>query len=192
MLPSSPDMGPKDIEVRVESAALNFKDILNIIKPDDQFKASDMVAQDVCGVVVAVGSEVTRWDVGNAVMGINTDQFLPLPTHIRSHEDLFVQLPDNFTYSDGASLPTVFLTAYHCLVEIANLQKGEIILIHTASGGVGLCAIQVARHLGANIIVTAGSKRKRAYLREIIGLEHVFQSRSLRYKIEDVILFHFK
>ncbi len=181
-MPSVPDLGPNDIEIRVESAGLNFRDILNIIKPDDQFKASDMVAQDVCGVVVAVGSEVTRWNVGSVVIGLNPDEFLPLPTHIRTHEDLFAELPDNFTYSDGASLPTVFLTAYHCFVEIANLQKGETVLIHTASGGVGLCAIQVARHLGANIIVTAGSKRKRAYLRQIIGLEHVFHSRNLRYE----------
>jgi NADPH:quinone reductase-like Zn-dependent oxidoreductase len=188
----SVDLGPKEIEIRVESAGLNFKDILNIIKPDDQFKNSDMVAADISGVVVAVGSEVRRWSVGSSVIGFNPNQFVPLPTHIISQEDLFTQLPDNFTFSDGATLPTVFVTAYHSLVEIANLQRRETILIHTASGGVGLCAIQVARHLGANIIVTAGSKRKRAYLREIIGCEHVFHSRNLRYKLAEKILFHFK
>ena len=75
----------------------------------------------------------------------------------------------------------IFSTAYYSLVERANLQKDETILIHSACGGVGLAAIQVARMIGAKIICSAGSKKKRSYLREELGIEMVTDSRSERF-----------
>jgi phthiocerol/phenolphthiocerol synthesis type-I polyketide synthase C len=125
--------------------------------------------------VVAVGPEVTLRKVGDAVIGCNF-QDLAIPSHLVMHERHTVALPPEMTFAEGATLPTVFLTTFHCLVTVANLKAGETILIHTASGGVGLCAVQLAKKLGANIVATAGSRRKRNYLRAI-GLKHVFHSR---------------
>lgn len=89
-------------------------------------------------------------------------------------------MPEGMTYHEACTLPAAFGTAYYCLVEIANLQKGETVLIHAGSGGVGLYAIQIALALGAEVITTAGSRRKRAYLRSL-GVKHVFHSRNTDY-----------
>ena len=74
----------------------------------------------------------------------------------------------------------MFLTAYHCLIDLAQIEKGEKILIHSATGGVGLAAIRLARHVGAEIYATAGSETKREYLRQL-GITHVYDSRSLSF-----------
>jgi len=77
----------------------------------------------------------------------------------------------------------VFLTAYYALAEVARLQPGERVLIHSAAGGVGLAAVQVAQWLGAEIYATAGSDEKRDFLRDL-GLRHVMDSRSLQFADE--------
>lgn len=83
-----------------------------------------------------------------------------------------------YRFEDGASLPVIWVTAQHCLAVVGKLQSGQSILIHTASGGVGLSAIQVARRIGATIYCTVGTAKKRRYLKHI-GIEHVFNSRQV-------------
>ena len=76
-------------------------------------------------------------------------------------------LPAGLSFIEGATLPAVFVTAYCALVKHAQLRRGETVLIHAATGGVGLAAVQIARHLGAEVLTTAGSARKRAFLENI-------------------------
>jgi thioester reductase-like protein len=172
----------KEIEIKVKAAGMNFKDVLNVLKPDAQFEKTNSVGADFAGIVTAVGPEATICNVGDLVVGCNFES-VPLPSHVKTLDDAVVPLPSRLTFAEGATLPAVFATAYYCLVTIGKLQKGETILIHTASGGVGICAIQIAQWIGANVIATAGSKRKRAYLRSI-GIDNVFHSRNLSFGLD--------
>ena len=84
------------------------------------------------------------------------------------------KIPD----AEAATVPIVFSTAYHTLINLANLQQGQIVLIHAAAGGLGLAAIQIAKMRGARIFATAGNEKKRQYLRDL-GCEQVWNSRNL-------------
>jgi amino acid adenylation domain-containing protein len=86
-------------------------------------------------------------------------------------------LPAGLSFAEGATLPVAFVTAYCALVRHAQLRRGETVLIHAASGGVGLAAVQIARRLGAVVLATAGSPRKREFLQKL-GVHAVFDSRS--------------
>ena len=94
------------------------------------------------------------------------------------------RLPRKMTFVEAATVPSAFATAYYGLKHLARVREGETVLIHLGTGGVGLAAIQIARLFGANVISTAGSRQKRAYLKKL-GVAHVFDSRSLAFA-EDV------
>jgi surfactin synthase thioesterase subunit/NADPH:quinone reductase-like Zn-dependent oxidoreductase/aryl carrier-like protein len=89
-----------------------------------------------------------------------------------------VRTPDGLTPREAAAIPLVFVTAWYSLYHLARLERGETILVHSAAGGVGGAAIQLARRVGATVIATAGTREKRDYLRRL-GVGHVFDSRSL-------------
>jgi NADPH:quinone reductase-like Zn-dependent oxidoreductase len=91
-----------------------------------------------------------------------------------------VRMPPGLSFEDGAGVPTVFLTCYHALRNVARLQPGERVLIHTATGGIGLTAIEIARSTDAEIFATAGSDAKRAFLRSI-GIRSPMDSRSTEF-----------
>src|SRR5262249_36924716 len=96
----------------------------------------------------------------------------------------FVALkPKPMSFEEAATAPIAFLTAYYALHHQGRLARGERVLIHAAAGGVGLAAIQVCRHLGAEIYATAGSSEKREYLRSL-GVRHIYDSRSLSFAAE--------
>jgi len=177
------EVAVNNVEVTLKAAGLNFKDLFSVLKPSKSFEKDAAVGTDMAGVVTAVGNGTARFKVGDRVFGAFF-QFGGLPSHVVVPEHTLMMIPDHLTYADAATLPAVFFTAYHCLIDVAGLKKGETILIHTASGGVGLVAIQVAKNAGAKIIATAGSRRKRAYLREVMGIENVFHSRDLTYEQE--------
>jgi len=171
------------VEIQLKAVALNFKDLLCVLKPTKEFEKNAAVGTDMAGVVTAVGPQATGLKVGDRVFGAFF-YFGGLPSHIAVPEKSVIRIPHHLTFADASTLPAVFTTAYHCLVDLAKLREGETVLIHTASGGVGLAAIQIARAVGAKIIATAGNRRKRAYLREVVGLENVFHSRDVSYAAE--------
>lgn len=170
----------KFVEVQTKAMALNFRDVFTVLKPIPIFEEINSIGLDYCGVVTKVGPLVTRLKVGDAVLGMNLNRNLALPSHIKVEEQLVALLPPDITFLEGVTLPAVFSTAVHCLVNVANIKKGETVLIHTASGGVGLAAIQIAKHVGATIIATAGSSRKRTFLKNL-GIGHVFNSRTTEF-----------
>jgi NADPH:quinone reductase-like Zn-dependent oxidoreductase/acyl carrier protein len=121
--------------------------------------------------------------VGDAVLGCNLSTEEAMPSHIVSFQDTVIPFPDWMTFNEAATLPAVACTAYLSLVRVAKLRRGERVLIHAGSGGVGLLAIQIAQQIGATIIATAGSERKRDYLRRL-GVKWVFHSRNTSYEKE--------
>jgi NADPH:quinone reductase-like Zn-dependent oxidoreductase len=119
--------------------------------------------------------------VGDRVMGIGAE---PFASHPRVKGLRARVLPESLGFAAAASVPIVFLTAYHCLVEVARLEKGQTVLIQAASGGVGQAAIQIAQHIGAEIFATVGSAGKRKLIMDRYGLpeSHIFSSRMRTFK----------
>ncbi len=101
-------------------------------------------------------------------------------THVVVDSRLVARKPKNLSYSQAAGIPIAFLTAEYALNECARIRRGESILIHAASGGVGLAAMQLAKNAGAVVYATAGNEEKRAYVRQQ-GAVHVFDSRTLSF-----------
>src|SRR4030095_10877090 len=182
---SAPAAG--EIEIGIRAAGLNFKDVLKAMsllppKAIERTYHSTGLGIEAAGVVTAVGEGVTRYRVGDAVVASLRNSF---SSHVTVPADgvFAVPKPDWMTFTEAASLPVVFMTAYYALHELAQLQKGETVLIHAAAGGVGLAAIQVAKWLGANVIATAGSEEKRDYVRSL-GVDHVLNSRTVEFADE--------
>lgn len=149
------------------------------MKPSDDFKNVNSVGFDFAGIVKRTGSRVSKWKPGDSVFGVNINRDA-LPSHIKLPENDIISVPSHITLCQAATMPAVFATVYHCLIDIAKIKSTDVVLIHTGSGGVGLSAIEVVKYIGAEIITTAGSKRKRNYLRSL-GIKHVFHSRNTDY-----------
>jgi thioester reductase-like protein len=173
--------GPDEVEVGVAAGGLNFRDVMKALgmypgNPVDLLWFGD----DFSGVVLRTGSNVTEFSPGDRVAGIAPYSFR---SHALANRHLLFRLPEELSFAEAATLPTVFLTAHYALVELGRLQPGESVLIHAGAGGVGQAAIQVAQHLGLRIFATAGSPEKRAMLRDS-GIFHVMDSRSLEFADE--------
>ncbi|MFI0985953.1 SDR family NAD(P)-dependent oxidoreductase [Streptomyces exfoliatus] len=144
-------LGEGEVRVAVRAAGVNFRDVLNTLGlyPGDP----GLLGLEGAGVVTEVGPGVPGLAVGDRVMGLFSGAFGPVA--VADHRRVAV-MPADWTYAQAASAPIVFLTAYHALVDLAGLARGERVLIHAAAGGVGMAAVQLARHLGAEVYGTAG------------------------------------
>ena len=180
-------LGGKDIEVVPKATGLNFRDVMYVmgLLPDEAVEngfAGASLGLEFSGVVNRIGADVTGFKPGDAVMGFGAACFA---SHVVTREDALMPIPDGWTFASAATVPTVFFTVYYALKELARLQPGERVLIHGAAGGVGIAAVQFARHLGAEIYATAGSDEKRLFV-ELLGADHVLDSRSLAFA-EDIL-----
>ena len=169
-----------EIEVRARAASLNFRDVMYLmgLLPDEAVEsgfAGASLGLEFSGVVSRVGAAVKDHHPGDPVMGFGSSCFA---SHVITRSDAVAAMPEDWSFEAAATVPTVFLTVYYALRQLADLQPGERLLIHGAAGGVGIAAIQLARHLGAEIYATAGSEEKRDFVR-LLGADHVFDSRSL-------------
>jgi NADPH:quinone reductase-like Zn-dependent oxidoreductase/short-subunit dehydrogenase len=168
-------LGGDDVLIETRAVGLNFRDVLNAL---GMLGADAPVLGGECaGKVLAVGPKADASLVGQRVMAFARGAFA---SSIAVPASQVARLPADMGYADGAGLPVVFLTALYGLIDLARLAEGETVLIHSAAGGVGLAALQVARQRGARVIATAGSATKRAYLRSL-GVEHVFSSRDTEF-----------
>jgi phthiocerol/phenolphthiocerol synthesis type-I polyketide synthase C len=168
------------VEVRVAAAALNFSDVLKAmgLYPDDG--EAPYIGGDCVGVVTAVGDDVDSVQVGQRVIAFGPGTF---GSHLTTLEDLVVPIPDALPDREAATFSGAYLTAWHSLREVGRLAPGERVLIHSATGGVGLAAVSIAKMIGARIYTTAGSDAKRELLSGL-GVEYVGDSRSVRFADE--------
>lgn len=174
-----------EIEVQVRATGLNFRDVMYLmgLLPDEAVEkgfAGASLGLEFSGVITRVGDDVRDFVPGNAVMGFGTSCFA---SHVITHDAAVARMPDTWDFTAAATVPTVFFTVYYAFKQLADLQPGERVLIHGAAGGVGLAAIQLAQHMGAEIFATVGSAEKRLLV-ELLGADHVFDSRSLQFADE--------
>jgi len=164
------------VRLSVRAAGLNFRDVLLAL---DNYAGEALIGSEAAGVVAAVGPGVEDLAVGDRVMGSLANAFGSVAIADRR---TLVPLPRGWSFAEGASMPLAFLTAYRGLVDLAALQPGERVLVHAGAGGVGMAAVQLARHLGAEVFATA-SPRKWPALRELgIDDEHLASSRDLGFR----------
>jgi NADPH:quinone reductase-like Zn-dependent oxidoreductase/surfactin synthase thioesterase subunit/NADP-dependent 3-hydroxy acid dehydrogenase YdfG/acyl carrier protein len=168
------------VEIAVQAAALNFKDIMNAmgLLPANAV-AGGLTGQrlglEVAGRVLRMGRLVTHVQIGDEVIARVAEGF---SGRVIAPQHCVARRPACLTPPQAAAVPVVFITAWYALCHLARMARGETVLLHSAAGGVGGAAIQLAQRAGAIVIATAGTNEKRAALRQM-GVQHVFDSRSL-------------
>ena len=158
-----------EVRVAVEAAGLNFSDVLISV---GAVEMDPMLGDEFCGRVTEVAPDVSHFQVGDRVLGLGIGTFRP---DLITRAEMAVPAPEGIRPAALATIPTSFVSA-ELAFQMSGLNDGDRVLIHTASGGVGLAAIQLARAAGAEVFATA-SAPKQAFLRSL-GIEHVFDSRT--------------
>ena len=170
-----------EIEIQVHAAGLNFSDVMKALNLYPGLPEGLIPLGIECaGVVSRIGRRVRGLRPGDRVYALAKSCF---GSHTAVIRQGVMHMPRHLGFAEAATIPIAFLTATYGLVHAAKLRKGERVLIHSATGGVGLAAIQVARTLGAEVFATAGTEERRRLLREL-GVEHVMDSRSLDFAQE--------
>ncbi|MFI2712291.1 type I polyketide synthase [Micromonospora sp. NPDC018662] len=170
-------LGAGEVRVAVRAAGVNFRDVLIALGmyPD----ASAVMGSEGAGVVLEVGPGVSGLAVGDRVFGLFEPGFGPV---VVARRDRIARVPEGWSFVEAASVPVVFLTAWYALRDLANLRSGESVLIHSGAGGVGMAAIQIARHLGATVYATA-SPAKWDTLRSLgVADERIASSRTTEFE----------
>ncbi|ORT59474.1 hypothetical protein BKD26_13910 [Streptomyces sp. CB03238] len=172
--PAPPAEG--QVTVDVAAASLNFIDVMKAlgVYPDTS-PDRDVLGLECAGTVAAVGPGVTGLAVGDQVVACG---FGALASQITVDARQVLPVPAGLSLPEAAALPMVMVTAWYSLVHLARVEPGETVLVHSATGGLGLAALQIARRAGAEVLATAGTPEKRRHLRAL-GVRHVFDSRGL-------------
>ncbi|GAA3732118.1 acyl transferase domain-containing protein/acyl carrier protein [Spinactinospora alkalitolerans] len=165
------------VEIAVDYAGLNFLDVLRTLGTSfgGEGEAESVLGLECAGTVVRTGTEVYGLEVGQRVAAIAPGA---MSTHVTVSADLVRAYPAHLSAAEAATLPVSYVTVYRALCEVAQVRAGETVVVHGATGGTGLAAMQVARWRGARVLATAGSEEKRELLR-FLGAAAVADSRSL-------------
>ncbi|MER6170903.1 SDR family NAD(P)-dependent oxidoreductase [Streptosporangium sp. NPDC001681] len=174
-VPREPGAG--EVRIRVHAAGLNFNDVLRGIGMLGEQPEPLGYGLECAGEVTAVGGGVTGLAVGSRVVAL-VAEIGAMASHVTVDARLAVPIPGDLDFTSAATLPAAYVTVLYGMERLARLEAGERVLIHAAAGGVGQAAVRLARRAGAEVLATAGSPGKRAWLREQ-GVRHVFDSRSL-------------
>jgi putative PIG3 family NAD(P)H quinone oxidoreductase len=175
-----PELRDGEILIRVRAAGVN--------RPDVQQRmgvypappgASDLPGLEVAGEVAATGAGVKRWKIDDTVCALT--QGGGYAEYCRVHETNALPLPAGFTFTEAGALPETFFTVWHNVFERGALKKGETLLVHGGSSGIGTTAIQLASAFGAYVVTTAGSAEKCAACLKL-GAD-----RAVNYKSEDFV-----
>ncbi|MFJ8587854.1 SDR family NAD(P)-dependent oxidoreductase [Streptomyces sp. NPDC093595] len=169
-------LGVGEVRVSVRAAGLNFRDVLIAL---GMYPGEAPLGSEAAGVVLEVGSAVTDLRPGDRVFGLVMDAFGPVAVADRK---TVARMPEHLTFTEAAAIPVVYLTAYYGLVDLADLRKGEKLLVHAAAGGVGMAAVQLAHHWGAEVFATASPAKWDAVRALGVPAERIASSRDLGFR----------
>ena len=166
-----------EVEIQIRAAGLNFRDVMTVLGKLPERG----IGFDCAGLVTAVGSKVLDLTVGDRVCALSPGAF---GTTMRCAAACAVKISESIDFETAASLPVVYTTVYHSLINLAGLCKGDTILIHAAAGGVGQAAIMLSQSIGAEIFATVGNSQKEELLitRYGISKDHIFFSRDTSFE----------
>ncbi|MER5432231.1 type I polyketide synthase [Streptomyces sp. NPDC002588] len=138
------------VRIAVRAAGLNFRDVLIAL---GMYPGDAVMGTEGSGIVLETAADISDLHPGDRVFGLLGGGVGPVTVVDRR---MLAVMPDGWSFVQAASVPAVFLTAFYGLVDLADLRPGESVLVHAAAGGVGMAAVQLARHLGADVFGTAG------------------------------------
>ncbi|QCX82580.1 Erythronolide synthase, modules 3 and 4 (plasmid) [Streptomyces sp. YIM 121038] len=164
------------VRVGVRAAGLNFVDVIISM---DLFPGSAALGREFAGIVTEVGPMVSSFVPGDRVLGIVGIETGAIGPVVTADHRMMARVPEGWSYEQAASMPIAYLTAYHGLVELAGLQPGEAALVHAATGGVGMAAVQLAGHIGAEVFATAHPDKWQHLAQMGLDSDHVASSRTL-------------
>ena len=174
-----PVPGPGELLVAVRAVGLNRADLLLRAGHYERLATKPPAAiagLEAAGEVVALGDEVNGFSVGDRVMGMPSGSYAEKTL---LHHRLAMRVPDGFSWEDAAAIPVAFLTAHDALVTLGAMQRGDRVLVQGVTTGVGIAAAQIARHLGAGLVMgTSGSQDKLAAMRRYgvdVGIDYKAQ-----------------
>jgi polyketide synthase 1/15 len=164
------------VRLAVAAAGVNFRDVVAALGmyPGQ----SPVLGAEGAGVVIETGPEVTRVAVGDAVMGL-MDGAGPLAV---VDQQRLVKAPKGWSLTQAAGVPVAFLTALYGLADLAAIRAGESVLIHAGTGGVGMAAVQLARHWGVEVFVTASTGKWDTLRAMGFDDDHIADSRTLTFE----------
>ena len=162
------------VQIEAKAFGLNFREVMIALGQLDD----TLIGHDCAGIVTRLGhgTEQSGLKLGDRVCGIAQGFYA---SESRAYWTAVTKLPNDIPWEDGAAIPTAYISAYHSLIRVASLRKGESVLIHAAAGGVGQAAIVVAKHVGAEIFVSCSTGEKRDLLVQNYHIKptRVFSSR---------------
>lgn len=160
------DVKPEEVLVDIYSTAVNRADLAQAHgKYPPPSGESAILGLEMAGVVASTGSRETKWGVGDRVMALLGGG--GYAEKVAVHEEMLLPIPETWSFNHAAALPEVWLTAYVNLFLEGEMAPNEIVLIHAGASGVGTAAIQLAKTVGATVIVTVGSSRKQRACQEL-------------------------
>ncbi|WP_435819822.1 type I polyketide synthase [Micromonospora taraxaci] len=170
------DLPDGHVRVRIHASGLNFRDVVLTLGmvPDQQ-----VLGNEAAGEIVEVGPGVRGYAVGDRVMGLFSGSMAPIG--VTDHR-MIAKVPDDWSYPVAATVPVAFLTAYYGLVDAGHLRAGQSVLVHAATGGVGMAAVQLARHFGADVFGTASPGKWDVLRADGFTDDRIASSRSLDFE----------
>jgi NADPH:quinone reductase-like Zn-dependent oxidoreductase/SAM-dependent methyltransferase len=169
------DLAPHEVEIEAKAWGVSFRDVLQALGRLDE----RTFGYDCAGVVTRVGSGCSSsLEVGDRVCMVSSGC---MSRYARAPATSVIKIPrETMSFATAAAVVVPGITAYHALVDIARIRKGETILIHSAAGSTGQMAVQVAQKLGAVVYATVGSEEKKRFLVDVHGVaeENIFHSRN--------------
>lgn len=179
-----PEPGPGQVRIKVRATSINFPDLL-LCQGKYQLKLEPPFTpgMDIAGTIDALGEGVDQFNLGDEVCG--GARFGGFADYALVSADGLQKKPSSMSFEQAASYSAAYLTAYVALVRRGRLSAGETLLVHGASGGVGMAAVDVGKLLGAKVIATGGSDKKLAKVKAY-GADHVINtSDGFRTKVKD-------
>ncbi|MET7906506.1 SDR family NAD(P)-dependent oxidoreductase, partial [Streptomyces sp. NPDC005355] len=178
-LVDSPDntrpLGRGEVRVALRAGGVNFHDVVVALGMVEDPRP---LGGDGAGEVVEVGPRADGFAVGDRVMGL----FNGTGPLVITNGRLITRIPSGWSYAQAATTPSAFLTAYYGLADLAGLRAGETLLLHAATGGVGLAAVQLARHWQAEVYATASPGKWHALRQRGFDDRHIASSRTLDFE----------
>nr|WP_272933129.1 type I polyketide synthase [Streptomyces sp. SN-593] len=169
--PATAELAPGQVRVAVRAAGMNFRDVMITL---GMYPGAALLGSEVAGVVADVAPDVTGWAVGDRVMGIAGGGFADrMVVDARA----LAAVPAGWSFARAAGVPVGFSTAWYGLVDLARARSGQRVLIHAATGGVGMAAVQIARHLGLEVFATASPGKWGVLASMGIDDDHIASSR---------------
>ncbi|NEC91814.1 type I polyketide synthase [Streptomyces sp. SID12501] len=174
--PGERELAPGEVRIAVRAAGVNFRDTLIAL---DMYPGQAELGIEGAGVVLEAGPGATRFAPGDRVMGLLDGAFSP--TAVTDHR-LLAPVPDDWTFAAAAAAPVACLTAWYGLRDLGGVEPGRRVLVHAGAGGVGSAAVQLARHLGAEVFATASTAKQPALHAAGLDAAHVADSRDTGFR----------